>query len=74
MSNKEEKVNRHLLIQEKDNIIENLMLRFDLGILSQDQNKVNIKTPFDEMDLNELKRKAEALTQITILENFELRV
>ena len=61
------------LIQDKENIIENLMLRYDLGIINQDQNK-NGSVNSDDIDHGELRRKAEALAQRTILENFELRV
>jgi len=61
------------LIQDKENIIENLMLRYDLGIITQDQNRVGGNLSSDEMEMEELRRKAEALAQRTILENFELR-
>ncbi len=62
------------LIQDKESIIENLMLRYDLGILQQDQSRGGHSLSPDEMDSEELRRKAEALAQRTILENFELRV
>jgi len=61
------------LIQDKENIIENLMLRYDLGIITQDSNRQGGNLPADEIELEELCRKAEALAQRTILENFELR-
>mmetsp|Transcript_58282 Transcript_58282/g.92618 ORF Transcript_58282/g.92618 Transcript_58282/m.92618 type:complete len:711 (+) Transcript_58282:282-2414(+) len=61
------------LIQDKENIIENLMLRYDLGIITQDQNRTGGNLSSDEMEMEELRRKAEALAQRTILENFELR-
>ena len=61
------------LIQDKENIIENLMLRYDLGIISQDPNRQGGNLGPDEIEMEELRRKAEALAQRTILENFELR-
>lgn len=61
------------LIQDKENIIENLMLRYDLGIISQDPGRQAGNLGADEIEQNELRRKAEALAQRTILENFELR-
>jgi hypothetical protein len=61
------------LIQDKENIIENLMLRYDLGIITQDQNRQSGNLSSDEIENEELRRKAEALAQRTILENFELR-
>ena len=61
------------LIQDKENIIENLMLRYDLGIITQDQNRTSGNLSPDEIEMEELRRKAEALAQRTILENFELR-
>ena len=61
------------LIQDKENIIENLMLRYDLGIITQDTSRQNGNLEADEIEQNELRRKAEALAQRTILENFELR-
>merc|ERR1712113_445973 len=57
----------------KENIIENLMLRYDLGIITQDQNRQGGNLSPDEIETEELRRKAEALAQRTILENFELR-
>ena len=60
------------LIQDKENIIENLMLRYDLGIITQDTARQGNLSP-DEIESEELRRKAEALAQRTILENFELR-
>ena len=59
------------LIQDKENIIENLMLRYDLGIITQDANRQGGNLQPDEIELEELRRKAEALAQRTILENFE---
>merc|ERR1719150_2501925 len=61
------------LIQDKENIIENLMLRYDLGIITQDSSRQNGNLGADEIEQTELRRKAEALAQRTILENFELR-
>ena len=61
------------LIQDKENIIENLMLRYDLGIITQDTSRPYGNLGADEMEQTELRRKAEALAQSTILENFELR-
>eukprot|EP01083_Nonionella_stella_P086432 240131_1 len=61
------------LIQDKENIIENLMLRYDLGIITQDWNRQGANLGPDEIEMEELRRKAEALAQRTILENFELR-
>jgi chromosome segregation ATPase len=56
------------LIQDKESIIENLMLRFDLQTLPSDKKKDEKKG-----DPKELRKKADALAQRTILENFELR-
>ena len=61
------------LIQDKEYVIENLMLRFDLGILQEDPARANSSLNGDEINQQELVRKAEALAQRTILENFELR-
>ena len=63
------------LIQDKENIIENLILRYDLGIITTDSARTDGNLSPDEIDLQkeELRRKAEALAQRTILENFELR-
>ena len=61
------------LIQDKENIIENLMLRYDLGIITQDTTRRNANLGADEIEQTELRRKAEALAQRSILENFELR-
>eukprot|EP01083_Nonionella_stella_P253891 873209_1 len=63
-----------LRVMEKDqkNIIENLYLRYDLGIITQDPNKKQ-NTPSNEIDLEELRLKAEAIAGKTILENFEIR-
>eukprot|EP01083_Nonionella_stella_P095226 267285_1 len=61
------------LIQDKENIIENLMLRYDLGIIAQDPNRQGGNLGPDEIEMEELRRKAEALAQRTILENYELR-
>lgn len=60
-------------IQDKENIIENLMLRYDIGILDQDGYRMGGNLAPDEIEMEELRRKAEALAQRTILENFELR-
>ena len=61
------------VIQDKENIIENLILRYDLGIISQDLLRQHINLAADEIEQTELQPKAEALSQITILENAELR-
>ena len=61
------------LIQDKENIIENLMLRYDIGILTQDQNRSGTNLSRDEIPAQELQRKAGAMADRTILENFELR-
>ena len=65
--------NLRSLIQDKENIIENLMFRYGAGLITKDE-KVNKRalTP-DEIEIEELRRKAEALAQRTILENFTLR-
>eukprot|EP01083_Nonionella_stella_P112110 329392_1 len=68
------------LVQDKDNIIGNLMLRFALGVLPQDANRLGANMPQDQIrkgDIDELheelQHKANALAQCTILDNFELR-
>eukprot|EP01084_Bolivina_argentea_P261857 442681_1 len=60
-------------IQDKENIIENLSLRYDLGFLKQDSNRLGGNLAPDEIEIEELTRKAEALEQRNILENSELR-
>ena len=67
------------LIQDKESIIENLMLRFDLGTLPPESEKKKKAAEDKDKDKkpgdpDELRRKAEGLAQRTILENFELRV
>ena len=61
------------LIDDKENIIENLMLRYDLGIITQDQNRRKGNLARDDIEMEELRRKAEALAQRTVLENFDMR-
>ena len=61
------------LIQDKENIIENMMLRFETKIIKMDPNRENCNLGADEIEQEELRRKAEALAQRTILENYELR-
>ena len=61
------------LLENKENIIENLMLRYDLGIITQDTSRQHGNLGADEIEQTELRRKAEALAQRTILENAELR-
>eukprot|EP01083_Nonionella_stella_P262157 891748_1 len=52
------------LIQDKENIIENLILRYDLGIVPQDSNRQNgANLGPDEIEMEELRWKAEALAQ-----------
>eukprot|EP01083_Nonionella_stella_P009962 28491_1 len=55
------------LILNKENIIENLMLRYDLGLITQRDETT------DAIDQNDLERSAEALAHITLLENHKLR-
>merc|ERR1712228_1116723 len=43
------------------------------GIINQDQSRQGGNLSPDEIEMEELRRKAEALAQRTILENFELR-
>ena len=61
------------IIRDKENMIDNLMVRYDLGILLQDPSKPHGNLSADEINRKELNQKAEALAQRTILENFELR-
>ena len=61
------------LIQDKEIIIENLMLRYNLGVITQDPKRRDCNLSPDEIEMEELRRKAEALAQRTILDNFELR-
>ena len=65
------------LIQDKEEIIENLQLRFPLSSAEQaiaDERSVgrNLNVP-TEITLEEKYRKSAALAQRTILENFQLR-
>ena len=61
------------LLQDKENIIENLMLRYASGDIKRDEKHIHA-LDLQEMDLEELRHKAETLAQRTILENFDLRV
>merc|ERR1719295_969168 len=61
------------LINDKENIMENLMLRYDLGILTEDKSRQNGNIESDEIDRNELRRKADALAIGNIMENCEIR-
>jgi len=66
--------NYRTITKDKDNIIANLTLRYDLEILPTDPSRNNNQIVKDEeIDIVELKKKAEALAQRTVLENFELR-
>ena len=61
------------IIQNKENEMENLILQYDLGVVKETKNgAVGYLSP-DEIEMEELRRKAERLAQRTILENFELR-
>ena len=63
-------------VRDRQIAIDNLEIRFDLGIITQDCNRVSAESvsSLEEMKQcsNELRYKAEALAQRTILENFEL--
>lgn len=59
------------LLQDKESIIENLMLRYDIGVLAQDTQHKYKKS--DEIDCYELHRKSWYLAKKTILENHYLR-
>ena len=62
------------LIQDKDSIIENLILRYDLGVIQKENVTSNKRfTSIDEIELEQLRHKAKALAHRTILENMELR-
>ncbi|ETO20417.1 hypothetical protein RFI_16800 [Reticulomyxa filosa] len=61
------------IVQEKDNIIENLTLRYDLGLLPKDKAYGADMITSDKINDKELRMKAEGLAHCTILENFELR-
>jgi len=58
---------------DKENVIQNLMLRFEIGLLQMDSTRRDDNLNPDEIDQEELRKKAEILAQRTILENFELR-
>ena len=67
------------LIQDKENIIENLILRYDLGIISEDQqysgsseSQMPDLTDFDDKT-RFLFKKSWGLLRASILENFTLR-
>ena len=61
-------------LQDKENIIDNLMLRYDGGIITQDPSSLQRgNLCADEIEETELRSKADALAQRTILENYELR-
>lgn len=64
------------MVADKEAIIENLMLRYDLGILSSEDTPVALHTKAEThpKPADDMRVKAEALAQRTILENFELRV
>ena len=57
------------IIQDKEKMIENMMLRFDAGHIKQDPHGPDHELDADEIDQRELCHKAEALAQKTILEN-----
>jgi len=61
------------LLQDKERIIENLMLRYDLGLLTHESSQATQNKSPEKVEDKELRRKAEVLAQRTILENFELR-
>ena len=61
------------LIQGKENVIENLMLRYDLGLITQDSNRQGGNLSRDEVEPEELRCKAKALAQHHILENLHHR-
>ena len=65
------------LLQNKEYIIQNLILRMELGDIGTDTSVTKHKTP-QELQSNQttdiIRKKTEALTKRTILENFELRV
>ena len=67
------------LVSDKENIVENLMLRYDLGIVPttsidyDDAFGIKNKLKSDDIDRNELHQRAWYMAQITILENFKLR-
>ena len=58
------------LIQDKEGIIENLIFRY--GVIQNEDTKGGFVSS-DEIDNEQLRRKAAALAQRTILENLELR-
>eukprot|EP01083_Nonionella_stella_P219065 785013_1 len=60
------------LLLDKENIIENLVARFNISSIESVELRL-IETPDDEEHAQELRRKAEALSQRLILENYELR-
>eukprot|EP01084_Bolivina_argentea_P261852 442673_1 len=57
------------LMEDKENIIQNLVLRYDLDIIdlseTQDSNRQGGNLSPDEIEMEELRRKAEALCQRT---------
>ena len=64
------------LIRDKENIIENLMMRYDIGLLQQDNNIKESKESEEIRNPDTLRllfRKCWKFTQETILENFEIR-
>ena len=65
----------HLQIQDKESIIENIMLRYDLGIITQGnrQGSGNLSPDEIEQVSEELTCKTRALAKRTVLENFDLR-
>jgi len=67
-------IDMHCYCKKKDNVISNLILRFELEILPSDNSRNNNQLlNDDEINPIELRKKAEALAQRTVLENFELR-
>ena len=65
------------LIQDKENIIENMAMRYDLGILAQEEESRGGFLSSAELhsgkNLQDLLKKAWYLLKKTIIENFELR-
>ena len=60
------------VVEQKDNLIRNLILRCDIPIDGSGNRSDGLQMP-DKEQLLDFRRKAEALAQRTVLENFELR-
>merc|ERR1712228_1087210 len=73
MGMQDHQTSMRFLIQGKENIIENLMLRYDRNIIKNLSQNSNNELLSNEIDRNNLHQKSWYLAKQSILENGELR-